>query len=47
MYLLKHQPHREEGVEIGPVTGVEMQSLGGGMYLNSDTLKYKLSLLTR
>jgi hypothetical protein len=38
MYLLKHQPHRVENVDIGPITGIEMQCLGGGMYLNSDTL---------
>jgi hypothetical protein len=42
-YLNKHEiPNRGEGgLNVGPIAGVEMQSIGGGMYINSDTLKYK------
>lgn len=42
-YLNKHEvPNRDEGgLNVGPIAGVEMQSIGGGMYINSETLKCK------
>jgi hypothetical protein len=33
------------GSEVGPIAGIEMQAIGGGMYVNSDTLTYYLSFV--
>lgn len=46
MYLNKHghSNRREDATnnEIGPIAGIETQSIGGGMYITSDTIKFGL-----
>jgi len=43
-YLNKHETlnRGDEATDAGngPIAGIESQSIGGGMYINSDTLKY-------
>jgi len=46
-YLNKHEPMNkgDEATDAanGSIAGIESQSIGGGMYINSDTLRYILS----